>query len=96
MNKLIIKHALNKHTFTYEEQVGHIEINFNDYQIKLPNFEKYYKDTLECINFISIPSNNKISIEKYYLRHYLENPIVIDTSVLTNVLDLITKNTCDE
>jgi hypothetical protein len=95
MNKLIINHALNKHTFTYEEKIGHYEIYFNDYLIKLPNFEKYFKNTLECINFISIPSNSKITIEKYYLRHYLKNPIVVDTSILTNILDFITINTCD-
>jgi hypothetical protein len=89
MNNIIIKKAKDNHNFSYQNNKYQIIVDFNGYSIELPNFENYYNTYLEYINFRSIPSDNKIKIEKYYQRHYLDNPILVDQNVLVNVLNFI-------
>lgn len=88
----MIYNAQKKFNFTYTYDSNHIEVIFNDYHLKLPNFLKYYKNNLDCINFISIPTSSKIKIEEYYLRHYLENPIPLNDETLIKILEFITEN----
>ena len=93
MNKVIIEKAQLKYNFAYEIKQYHIIIYFNNYQIELPNFEKFNNNYVKYINFISIPSDNIINIEKFYLRHYFINPIQTDNNVLVNILNFINLNT---
>lgn len=89
MNKHIINKAKEKFIFEYEINDKVLIVYFYDYILKLTNFDYYYKNNFDCLNFQRISIINKLKLEYGYLRHYLETPIIVDINILSNILNYI-------